>query len=87
MTLSKLTQITERLGVQARFEVFNIINHPNFGLPDQSLYGGPTATPGGAVCAGGVNCVGYGVPNPDAGAIHSTVSPSRQMQLSVKFQF
>jgi outer membrane receptor protein involved in Fe transport len=92
MTLQKVTQLTERLGVQLRFDLFNVFNHPNFGNPDQALYAGPTDSPGGTVCAGGINCVSpeglsYGVPNGDAGAIHNTVSSSRQMQLSVKLQF
>lgn len=87
MSVDKETRLTEHLGMQIRFEVFNTFNRPEFGLPDQTLYEGPTATPGGAACANDINCVGVGVPNADAGRIHSTVFASRQMQLGAKFTF
>jgi hypothetical protein len=87
MSLDKETRLTEHLGMQIRFEVFNTFNRPDFGLPDQTLYLGPTAAPGGAVCTGDINCLGVGVPNPDAGVIHSTVFASRQMQLGAKLRF
>ena len=87
MTLGKMTQLTEQLGMQFRFEVFNAINHPNFSLPDQTLYLGPACVgdPTGLIL--GINCPGAGVPNPDAGYIHSTVSSSRQLQFGLKFLF
>lgn len=40
-SLVKNTSITERLNLQFRGEVFNVFNHPNFGLPDNFL-GSPT---------------------------------------------
>ena len=36
--LLKDTNITERYRVQFRAEVFNIFNHPNLGLPNDSLF-------------------------------------------------
>jgi hypothetical protein len=91
MSVDKQTRLTERMGMQIRFEVFNIFNHPDFALPDQTLYTGPTTTPNPTsntpVCAGDINCGGYGVPNGDAGRIHTTVFDSRQMQLGAKFTF
>ena len=40
-SLAKDTQLTERASLQLRFEFFNVLNHPNFGVPDSSL-GDPT---------------------------------------------
>jgi hypothetical protein len=73
--------------MQFRFEVFNAINHPNFSLPDQSLYSGPACVGEPADLILGINCPGPGIPNPDAGHIHSTVSSSRQLQFGLKFLF
>ena len=36
-SISKNTQITERLGLQLRAEFFNLFNHPNFALPNHNL--------------------------------------------------
>ena len=80
MSLDKETRLTEHLGLQIRFEVFNTFNRPDFALPDQTLYEGPP-------CSGDINCPGVGVPNDDAGRIHNTVFDSRQMQLGAKFTF
>ena len=40
-SLVKNTQLTERLNLQFRAEVFNLFNHPNFDLPD-NFVGSPT---------------------------------------------
>jgi hypothetical protein len=40
-SLMKNTKISERVSFQFRAEVFNLFNHPNFGLPDNFL-GSPT---------------------------------------------
>jgi hypothetical protein len=39
-SLSKQTQITDRLGVQFRAEFFNLLNHPNFALPSGTVIPG-----------------------------------------------
>lgn len=36
-SLSKLTQITERVGLQFRAEAFNLANHPNLGIPGRQV--------------------------------------------------
>jgi hypothetical protein len=41
VSLVKNTSFSERVTLQFRTEVFNLFNHPNFGLPDNFL-GSPT---------------------------------------------
>lgn len=84
MSLAKNTKIREKLNVQFRVEAFNIFNHPNFGLPDFTLYTGP-ACPGRT--PPNTNCPGPGIPNSHAGVISNTVSTSRQLQFAVKLVF
>jgi hypothetical protein len=54
--LSKTTPITERLGVQLRGEIFNLLNHPNFANPSGLLndpnFGKSTSTIGSLVGTG-----------------------------------
>jgi hypothetical protein len=41
MSLRKLFDVTERMNVEFRFELFNAFNHPAFGLPDPFIDDGP----------------------------------------------
>ncbi|HKB99096.1 MAG TPA: TonB-dependent receptor [Terriglobales bacterium] len=54
--LSKTTQITERIGLQMRAELFNLFNHPNFNSPSGLLndpnFGKSTSTVGDLVGVG-----------------------------------
>ena len=83
VALAKTFSLGDRLRLMFRAEAFNLFNHPNFGLPDLVLYSGPACIGGGA----GLNCPGPGIPNPDAGAIHNTVTASRQLQMALKLIF
>ncbi|HKV38970.1 MAG TPA: TonB-dependent receptor [Blastocatellia bacterium] len=72
MALLKQTRISEKLDTQFRFEIFNLPNHPNFGQPVNTLFSGSVSSP---------------IPNPLAGRITSTSTPSRQMQFGLKLVF
>jgi hypothetical protein len=69
----KNTRITEKLTAQFRVEAFNIFNHPDFDLPNPSLF-----TLGAA---------GNAIPNPLAGQITGTVNAPRQLQFALKLLF
>jgi hypothetical protein len=69
----KDTQIKERFRAQFRAEFFNILNHPNFALPNASAF---VQTPDGG-----------GAPNPTFGQITSTTTSSRQIQFALKLLF
>jgi hypothetical protein len=69
----KETQIKERYRLQFRAEFFNILNHPNFALPNASAF---TQTADGG-----------GTPNPTFGKITGTTTSSRQIQFALKLMF
>lgn len=96
LSFGKHFRVTERVGVEFRAELFNIFNHPNFGLPGNQLYVGgqpqfdhvPTqaeldALPCQLTAAQAVvnSC------NPRAGIITSTIAVPRQLQLGLKIMF
>ena len=69
-----IRRISENFNVQFRVEMFNIVNHPNFGPP------GP----------GDGNTdifASDGSPNGIAGALVRTTVPERQIQFALKFIF
>lgn len=67
----KDTAIRERLRLQFRAEIFNILNHANFNTPNLIL---ATLAPGTTTP----------VPNPAAGSITSTSTSARQIQFALK---
>jgi outer membrane receptor protein involved in Fe transport len=69
----KDTPLKERAHLQFRAEFFNILNHPNFALPNASVFNQ------------GVN--GGGSINPTFGQITSTTTNSRQIQFALKLMF
>jgi hypothetical protein len=77
----KNTKIHESISVQFRAEFFNIFNHPQFGIPNASLF-----TAGSNCTATGAGC---GNPNPTAGQITTlaTLTAARQIQLALKLVF
>ncbi len=81
ISLSKDTRIRERLHLQFRGEVFNIFNHPNFGMPAASVF---SAGPAGACTITGAGC---SIPNATAGKITTIIGTSRQFQLGLKLIF
>jgi hypothetical protein len=68
----KDTAIRERLSVQFRAEIFNILNRANFNTPNLIVFTPPTAT----------NLTGL---SGTAGAITSTSTTARQVQFALKF--
>jgi hypothetical protein len=77
--LSKDTRVLERVNVQFRAEIFNILNHTNFGLPVLNAF----------TAVAGLNGSPAGITGnaSNAGQITSIVGTSRQIQLGVKFLF
>jgi hypothetical protein len=71
-SLFKQFALGETRALHFRAEMFNIFNHPNFGVPNAANR--TALLPGGVV-------------NPTAGAILSTVTTSRQIQFGLKFTF
>ena len=65
-----IKKISENFNVQFRTEIFNILNHANFGTPVE-----PDNTD---------IFDATGSPNPTAGLLTSTTTPSRQLQFAVK---
>jgi hypothetical protein len=69
----RVPSISENFVVQFRAEFFNILNHPNFSIPNASLY------------TQGTN--GTFLPNSSLNQITSTTSDSRQIQFGLKVLF
>jgi hypothetical protein len=94
-SVSKETNITERVQVQFRAEFFNIFNHTNFAMPGTAA-GSPDApynqiftspAPGETACYGSPGTAANPCLSPSAGVITTTETSSRQIQFGVKFIF
>jgi hypothetical protein len=57
--LQRVFRVTEKVGLRLRGEFFNILNHPNFGSPDNvltdALFGRSTQTLANSLGSGGAN--------------------------------
>ena len=73
LALIRDIRLREAATLQFRTEVFNVFNHPNFGLPDLDVFV-PDGTGGATV-------------SPTAGRITTTTTPGRQVQFGVKILF
>jgi hypothetical protein len=93
-SLIKVARVTERVNLEFRSEFFNIFNHPNFNVPDNTQ--GPNGTGGNgdaifvgraAGCSPAVDALGCGILAGNAGRIFSTVTSARQIQFGLKLLF
>jgi hypothetical protein len=67
----------EQGNLEFRAEIFNILNHPNFGMPGGSQFSGKTTDYGPYSEA----------PGSSAGVVTNTDTSSRQLQLALKVIF
>ena len=93
-SLIKRTQVTERVSLEFRSEFFNIFNHPNFNVPDNTQGPNGTGGNGDAIFVGRVagcnlatDALGCGITAANAGRIFSTVISARQIQFGFKLVF
>jgi hypothetical protein len=82
LTLRRQFRFTERLSLQARGDVFNILNHPNFGSPINYL----TSPQFGQATQMLNNYLGGGGQNGGLNPLYQIGGP-RSMQLALKLQF
>jgi hypothetical protein len=76
LSLFKTMRITERANLQFRAEFFNLLNHPNFGTPNATVFTNGTTTTSTTSAI-----------SPSAGLITATATTSRQIQFGLKLIF
>ena len=89
-SLLKHFRLSESATLEFRAELFNILNHPNYGLPANQLYVGgvpSTAAPNALPCNLTAAQAQVDSCNPQAGVISTTVGTPRQIQLGVRVSF
>jgi hypothetical protein len=82
-SLLKNTQITEKMKIQFRWEIFNLFNTPQFAVPASGLNAATAFLPS---TAGGAFPTQI-TPSRGPGSISSLVAPMRQMQFGLKLLF
>jgi outer membrane receptor protein involved in Fe transport len=90
-SLIKHAQLSERVSLEFRSEFFNVFNHPNFDVPDNTQGPNGTGGNGDAIflgrasgCNPTTNSLGCGILAGNAGRIFSTVTSARQIQFALK---
>ena len=74
---TRLPFLGEQGKLEFRAEIFNILNHPNFAMPNGTVFSGTTTDYGPYSEA----------PSASAGVITATVTTSRQIQFALKIIF
>jgi len=90
LNLNKSFSITERVKFELGGSFFNILNHPNFGLPNPYTFNGPTTTGAGfgALCVGPFGCTGMAVqPATPYGSFQGAGVEGRLVQVHGKISF
>ena len=82
---TKIGYLGEAGNLEFRAEMFNILNRPNFGPPNNTVFGGTLAACGAAP-VNGAGCNNQS-PFATAGQITTTSTKSRQIQLALKLIF
>jgi hypothetical protein len=83
ISLSKTTKLRESIGLEFRWEMFNVSNTPIFGNPSATLAGGGTCVPSPSRQCDPATTTAYGT----IGRISSTIGGPRTMQGSLKLTF
>jgi hypothetical protein len=78
LTLQKVAQINEKVKLQLRFEAFNVLNHPNFSMPNVNEDQYPAYANGQP--AGSLSLSQIGQFN----SVNATASSNRQLQVAMK---
>jgi hypothetical protein len=68
----KSTKISESTILAIRGDLFNVLNHANFSLPNSTIFNGTAGNP---------------ILNPQAGQISTTATTARQLQFSATLNF
>jgi hypothetical protein len=100
ISILKVTNLTERVALKYSFDVFNLTNHPSFDIPidniNQNLNFVPTPTTGQPSVPGATACAASSSPfvgdnfyqcPTGLGQVVHTIGSSRQIQMSLAFQF